>query len=178
MSKEINFERMFKFVWERNHRNCRKQYKGIFIVPFKTRKSNFLYLISLSHTILPSSSNHNISLNSYVSIPRFPTPDTFINFLSFPKKNEERWRKKWKTRSSCRTRRIRSMYNESEVYRRYIIPRTVHVTMDEWEKEREREERREKKGRDKRRRAVEGDRYRKASWRPSPSQIVSQRASE
>lgn len=69
MSKEINFERMFKFVWERNHRNCRKQYKGIFIVPFKTRKSNFLYLISLSHTILPSSSNHNISLNSYTSIP-------------------------------------------------------------------------------------------------------------
>ena len=168
---------MFKFVWERNHRNCRKPIKEYLSFHLKRERATFSTL-SLSHTILPSSSNHNISLNSYVSIPRFPTPDTFINFLSFPKKNEERWRKKWKTRSSCRTRRIRSMYNESEVYRRYIIPRTVHVTMDEWEKEREREERREKKGRDKRRRAVEGDRYRKASWRPSPSQIVSQRASE
>lgn len=143
MSKEINFERMFKFVWERNHRNCRKPIKEYLSFHLKRERATFSTL-SLSHTILPSSSNHNISLNSYVPIPRFPTPDTFINFLSFPKKNEERWGKKWKTRSSCRTRRIRSMYNESEVYRRYIIPRTVHVTMDEWEKEREREERRKK----------------------------------
>lgn len=39
------------------------------------------------------------------------------------------------------------MYNESEVYHRYtsVYTTNVHVTMDEWEKERERERGEEKK---------------------------------
>lgn len=37
------------------------------------------------------------------------------------------------------------MYNESEVYHRYtsVYTTNVHVTMDEWEKEREEEKKRE-----------------------------------
>lgn len=68
MSKEFNFERMFKFVWERNHRNCRKPIKEYLSFHLKRERATFSTL-SLSHTILPSSSNHNISLNSYTSIP-------------------------------------------------------------------------------------------------------------
>ena len=86
-----------------------------------------------------------------------------------------------------------SKYNESEVYvdiyvRPYIRDKRVreHAGTNGKEKERERERGEERKAKKRISKGGEQsferrdgrDRYRKASWRPSPSQIVSQRASE